>query len=226
MGRWEPDARGRLLRAALELFTEHGYDATTTAQIAERAGLTKTTLFRLFPDKREIIFQGQGALVALVTAGVQDAPADAPPAELIAAGLRALSSTHTQQRRDTGRTLDPIIASSEELRERAIFKRSAITSAFEQALADRIGDTRLAALLADTAIRAYYSGYETWVAADDERTLADHVFDELAAYQDTMRTTCATLPERSPVPDPPVEYRTAAIPGVPVVTAEKPTDMA
>ena len=58
MSRWEPDAQGRLLRAALELFSERGYEATTTAQIAERAGLTKTTLFRLFADKREIVFQG------------------------------------------------------------------------------------------------------------------------------------------------------------------------
>ncbi|MEK6311689.1 MAG: helix-turn-helix domain-containing protein, partial [Curtobacterium sp.] len=54
MARWQPDPRGRLLRAALELFAEQGYDDTTAAQIAERAGLTKATLFRQFPDKREL----------------------------------------------------------------------------------------------------------------------------------------------------------------------------
>jgi AcrR family transcriptional regulator len=69
MGRWEPDARGRLLDAAVELFTERGYDATTAAQIAERAGLTKTTLFRHFADKREILFQGQEGLVAVAREG-------------------------------------------------------------------------------------------------------------------------------------------------------------
>ena len=59
MGRWEPNARGRLERAALALFVEHGYDATTVAQIADRAGLTKSTFFRHFADKREVLFGGQ-----------------------------------------------------------------------------------------------------------------------------------------------------------------------
>src|SRR5436189_286777 len=59
MGRWEPNARQRLVRAALDLFSEHSYDSTTIAQIAERAGLTKTTFFRHFPDKREVLFAGQ-----------------------------------------------------------------------------------------------------------------------------------------------------------------------
>ena len=187
MGRWEPDARGRLLRAALDLFSERGYEATTTAQIAERAGLTKTTLFRLFPDKREIVFQAQGALVALVTAGVEEAPAEASAQDLLLAGLRSLASAHTAQHRDIGRTLDPIVASSEELRERAVFKRSAITSAFEQALLRRLGDARLAGVLADLGVRSYYTGYETWVAAGDQRSFTDHVLEELAAHVDAAR---------------------------------------
>jgi AcrR family transcriptional regulator len=187
MGRWEPDARGRLLRAALDLFSERGYEATTTAQIAERAGLTKTTLFRLFPDKREIVFQGQGRLVALVTAGVEEAPAESSAHELLVAALQALASAHTEEHRHIGRTLDPILASSEELRERAVFKRSAITSALEDALLRRLGDARLAGVLADLGMRSYYTGYETWVAADDQRSFTDHVLDELAAHDDAVR---------------------------------------
>ncbi|WP_067893566.1 TetR/AcrR family transcriptional regulator [Nocardia vaccinii] len=187
MGRWEPDARGRLLRAAIELFAEHGYDATTTAQIAERAGLTKTTLFRLFPDKREIVFQGQATLVELVTTGVRDAPDAATPTELVAAGVRALSGAHTQDHRNIGRTLDPIVATSQELCERAAFKRAAVTTALEQALDHRLGDPRRAAVLADLGVRAYYAGYQSWVAADDDRVLADHVSDELSVYEDIIR---------------------------------------
>ncbi|MFF3572745.1 TetR/AcrR family transcriptional regulator [Nocardia jiangxiensis] len=187
MGRWEPDARGRLLRAAIELFAEHGYDATTTAQIAERAGLTKTTLFRLFPDKREIVFQGQAALVTLVTEAVQGAPAEATPAELVTAGVRALSGAHTQDHREIGRALDPIVASSAELRERAVFKRSAITAAFEQALDHRVGDPRRAGVLADLGVRSYYEGYRNWVTADDDRSLTEHVMSELGCYEDTIR---------------------------------------
>lgn len=187
MGRWEPDAQGRLLRAALELFSEHGYAATTAAQIAERAGLTRTTLFRLFPDKREIVFQGQGRLLDLVTAGVEQAPAGSTAQELLSAGLQSLSSAHAGPQRDIGRTLDPILAASDELRERAVFKRSAITSALEQALVRRIGDPRLAGVLADLGVRAYYTGYETWVAADDQRSFTDHVLEELAAHEDATR---------------------------------------
>ncbi|MBO0843659.1 MAG: TetR/AcrR family transcriptional regulator [Nocardioides sp.] len=183
MARWEPDARGRLLCAALDLFAERGYDATTTAQIAERAGLTKTTLFRLFPDKREIVFQGQPTLIDLLTEAIEDAPAGVSAHELMATGLRALAGGHPQESRETARTLDPIIAASPELRERAVFKRSAITAAFEQALERRISDKRLAGVLADLAVRAYYAGYQAWAEADDDRALAEHALAELTSHQ-------------------------------------------
>src|SRR5580693_9626125 len=76
MGRWEPNTRERLERAALTLFVEHGYDATTVAGIADRAGLTKSTFFRHFADKREVLFGGQDLLAGMFS----DAIAAAPPA--------------------------------------------------------------------------------------------------------------------------------------------------
>ena len=193
MSRWEPDARGRLLGAAMELFTERGYDATTTAQIAERAGLTKTTLFRLFPDKREIIFQGQGTLVDLATDGVTDAPADADAVEVLRAALTSLSSAHTPERKQTGRTLDPIIASSAELQERAVFKRAAITSALDAALARRLGDRRQAGVLADLGVRAYYAGYDAWVASDTGESMTVHVLRELALHEVALQQVAPRL---------------------------------
>ncbi|MBS2080443.1 helix-turn-helix domain-containing protein, partial [Mycobacterium tuberculosis] len=65
MARWEPDARERLVAAALDLFNERGYDETTVTQIAERAGLTKSTFFRHFPDKRDVLAAGQDAIAQL-----------------------------------------------------------------------------------------------------------------------------------------------------------------
>jgi AcrR family transcriptional regulator len=187
MGRWEPDARGRLLRAAIELFSEHGYDATTAAQIAAHAGLTKTTLFRHFADKREILFQGQDALVAAAVAGVVAAPADASPRELVRAGIASLCAAHSDDLRDVGGLLDPLLAATPELRERATFKRSAITEALEGALTDRLGDPRQAGLLADVGVRAYYEGYAAWMLGDGSNALVDSVDDELAAYESASR---------------------------------------
>ena len=46
MPRWESDARGRLERAAIELFAERGYEETTVAAIAERVGLKERSFFR------------------------------------------------------------------------------------------------------------------------------------------------------------------------------------
>lgn len=187
MGRWEPDARGRLLRAAIELFAERGYDATTAAQIAERAGLTKTTLFRQFADKREIVFQGQDSLVEAAAVGIGEAPADAGPLGLLAAGLRALSSHYGPAQRDIGRRLEPIIASSPELQERAAYKRSAITRALREALEGRISDGRLAALLADLGARAFYDGFDAWILLDGDEPLVESVLAELSEGEAAIR---------------------------------------
>ncbi len=66
MGRWEPNARGRLAQAALELYGERGFEQTTVAEIAKRAGLTERTFFRYFADKREVLFWGSASLQELL----------------------------------------------------------------------------------------------------------------------------------------------------------------
>ncbi|WP_350932431.1 TetR/AcrR family transcriptional regulator [Micromonospora mangrovi] len=203
MGRWEPNASGRLLQAAIELFSEAGYEATTAAQIAERAGLTKTTLFRHFTDKREILFQGQEPLVALAVEGVESAGPGSTPFQALRAGVLALCAGHAGQQRETCRQLDAILSSSAELRERAVFKRSAITQALHQALAARLGDARQAAVLADLGVRAYYDGFASWIAAGDDRCLTDAVSGELDAYQAMLVSVTW------PPPDAPTSGRTA-----------------
>ena len=181
MARWEPNARGRLLQAAIDLFYEQGYEATTTAQIAERAGLTKTTLFRLFPDKREILFQGQGTLVALAEEGVRTASAESSVFEVLAAGVTAMTDAHSDEQRHYGSKLNALVSSSPELRERAAYKRSTIARAMEDALSVRLGDRRRASLLADLGVRAYYDAFAVWVASPGDRSLTDVAHGELAA---------------------------------------------
>ncbi len=102
MARWEPGARERLVVAAVDLFTEQGYDATTVAQIAERAGVTKSTFFRHFPDKRELLVAGQETLSRLLAEGIAEAPGDASPLEAVAAGLERASSAMGPMNRELG----------------------------------------------------------------------------------------------------------------------------
>ena len=83
MSRWEPNARGRLEEAALDLYTERGFDETTVAEIAERAGLTERTYFRYFADKREVLFWGQSALLQLATEKIAQMPTSAAPMEVV-----------------------------------------------------------------------------------------------------------------------------------------------
>ena len=79
MGRWEPDARGRLEQAALALYLERGFENTTVAEIAERAGLTERTFFRYFADKREVLFSGSAIMKGLLVQTAVDAPSSTAP---------------------------------------------------------------------------------------------------------------------------------------------------
>ena len=92
MGRWQPNARGRLEQAALALYTERGFEQTTVAEIAKRAGLTERTFFRHYADKREVLFAGSGTLQELMTSAVADAPERSAPIDAVAAGLEAAAA--------------------------------------------------------------------------------------------------------------------------------------
>jgi AcrR family transcriptional regulator len=95
MGRWEPNARGRLVQAAMELYVECGFEQTTVAEIARRAGLTERTFFRYFADKREVLFWGSGALQEALVDALASAPESAAPIDAIAAAL-GLPATYSR----------------------------------------------------------------------------------------------------------------------------------
>src|SRR5579885_2356991 len=97
MGRWEPDAVGRLRAAAMELFHTQGYDQTTVAQIAERAGVTARTFFRYFADKREVLFAGSEELQRAMVDGLMAAPEGAAAMEAVAAALDAAARALPQE---------------------------------------------------------------------------------------------------------------------------------
>lgn len=172
MARWQPDARKRLQVAAMELFGERGYDDTTVAEIAERAGLTKRTFFRHFPDKREVLFSGGGELEALVVEGVAAAPAGADPLEVLVGALQGAATTLFEPRRDVVAGRQRIIDAHPDLQERELIKLARLAGAVAQALRERgVGDPA-AVLAADAALAVFRVAFERWLQADDEQPLA------------------------------------------------------
>ncbi|MFS8104802.1 TetR/AcrR family transcriptional regulator [Lentzea alba] len=179
MGRWEPDARERLVRAALDLFSEQGYENTAVAQIAERAGLTKSTFFRHFRDKREVLFGGQDVLAELMTSAIADAATDAGPLEAVEAALVATAVTFTDERLAHGPQRLMVIAGNDELRERAALKMVGFAAAMTDALKKRGVAELEAAVAAELGVLAFDRGYERWLETGGDfaevarRTLSD-----------------------------------------------------
>ncbi|GAB3833245.1 TetR/AcrR family transcriptional regulator [Kribbella italica] len=176
MARWEPGARERLVVAALDLFTEQGYDTTTVAQIAERAGVTKSTFFRYFPDKRDLLVAGQEALSRLLTEGIADAPEGATPLAAVAAGLERASGAMGPLNRDLGPRLKAAIAASTELQERDALKSVGLAAAMTTALIARGVPDPIAHLAGEFGVLAFKQGYAEWSEADHETG------DDLAPY--------------------------------------------
>src|ERR1700712_5064466 len=162
MGRWEPGATQRLVRAAVDLFTEQGYDDTTVAQIAERAGVTRSTFFRHFADKRELLAAGQETLSRLLVEGIADAPAGASPLEAVAAGLERASGEMGPLNRDLGPRLKAAIAASAELQERDALKSVGMAAAMTAALVARGVADPIAHLAAEMGVLAFKRGYARW----------------------------------------------------------------
>ncbi|MGW3490142.1 TetR/AcrR family transcriptional regulator [Streptomyces sp. NPDC001054] len=171
MARWEPNARERLVVAALDLFAEQGYDATTVRQIADRAGLTRTTFFRHFPDKREVLFAGQDTHARLLSEAIGTAPGAAGPLEAVGAGLDALAASFPAGSRDFGARLLAVVAHHPELRERAAFKHAGLAGAMAEALRTRGVPEPSASLAAELGARAFDTAYARWTAPDNAEPL-------------------------------------------------------
>ncbi|MEV5573699.1 helix-turn-helix domain-containing protein [Spirillospora sp. NPDC052269] len=173
MARWEGDARVRLVDAALHLFSEQGYDRTTVAEIAERAGLTKSTFFRYFPDKREVLAAGQETLSRLLSEGVAAAPAGATPLDAVGSGLERAAGAMTPANRELAPKVRSVIASSAELQERDQLKQVGMAAAVVDALRARGVPDPMAGLAAEIGMLAFKDAFATWSASDGERELGE-----------------------------------------------------
>jgi AcrR family transcriptional regulator len=191
MGRWEPGARERLVVAAVDLFTEQGYDATTVAQIAERAGVTKSTFFRHFPDKRELLVAGQETLSRLLTEGIAEAPGNASPLEAVAAGLERASAAMGRVSREFAPRLKAAVAASAELQERDALKSVSLAAAMTTALVARGVPDPTAALAGELGILAFKRGYAQW--SEGDRDPGDELSGYILAALGELRAASASL---------------------------------
>lgn len=188
MARWEPGARERLVVAAVDLFIEQGYDTTTVSQIAARAGVTSSTFFRHFTDKREVLVAGQETLSRLLAEGITQAPASASPLEAVAAGLKRAADEMGPMNRALGPRLKAAVAASAELQERDALKSVGLAAAMRTALIARDVPDATAHLAAELGVLAFKRGYATWSDGDrdDGEGLAPHA---LAALDDLRMAT-------------------------------------
>ena len=176
MARWEPDSRGRLEQAALALYAERGFENTTVAEIAARAGLTERTFFRHFTDKREVLFWGAGALQDSLVTAVEAAPDAATPIDAVVAAVEGCGILF-QERHENARQRQHVIAANTELRERELIKLASLASALADALRRRGVPDPAANLAAEAGIAVFKVAFEHWVTKGSPQDLPQLIRD-------------------------------------------------
>ncbi len=183
MSRWSPDARARLEQAAYELFLDRGYEQTTVADIAARAGLTERTFFRHYADKREVLFGGSTVLQETLVRALEASPPGIPTIEAVRIAVEAASSL-MHGRRALARERQRIVGANADLQERGLIKRATLTAALAGALHQRGVPEPEASLAADMGMAVFHVGFDRWFAEPADRELVDIVregFDQLKA---------------------------------------------
>ena len=185
MGRWEPDTRDRLERAALELFVDHGFDAVTVPEITARAGLTTRTFFRHFADKREVLFADADQMPILATSLVLGAPPDLGPMDVFAQGLATLAKAF-EGRLPQLKKRRAVIDGNDGLRERELRKMERLVDAIAEAFRRRGVDDLTAAVVAETAVGVVKVALRRWIESDGDEPLLAVLTDSLARIGDAF----------------------------------------
>ncbi len=180
MPRSGEDARRRLQQAALELYLERGYDRTTTAEIAARAGVTERTFFRHFPDKREVLFDGETALREVMTDAVAEAPDGLEPLDILLRVFRTAGGRLAENRAFTEPRF-AVITATPALRERDLAKHASLIDAVAGALRQRGVDERRAELATRAGWAAFDRATRDWIDDPGQSVSVhlDRAFDDL-----------------------------------------------
>lgn len=187
MARWDPGTEERLTKAALELYSEHGYDSVTVTRIAERAGITRRSYFRYFPDKREVLFAGSERLPAAAADAVLTADRSAPPLTAALDGIARAGAQLTSYV-DVGHAAErrAVIDSSAELQERERTKLASVATAVSDALGRRGVDPGRADLVARIATVAFRNAFAQWIDARGELDFASCFSTVVTTLRETV----------------------------------------
>ena len=204
MGRWEPAARDRLARAAMELFLDRGFDRVTVPEITARAGLTTRTFHRHFADKREVLFVDADQFPSMASRLVRDAPPHLGPMDVVADGLPAFASAF-EGRFEQVKQRKAIIDGHDGLRERELRKMEALVEAIAEPFRRRGVDDRTAAVVAETAVGVVKVALRRWMESTGEEPLHLIMLDALTRVSDAFQHVRnsdgpALLDERGPQP--------------------------
>jgi AcrR family transcriptional regulator len=181
VARWEPGTPERLQKAALDLFATRGFEQTTATEIAQSVGLTERTFFRHFSDKREVLFSGQHLLVQAFLTGVDAAPPEASPVEIVASALRSAAAYFPDERRPYARLRQSVIDRNPALEERELHKLARLATTIGDALRARGVDPLAATLAARSGVTVFEVAFALWIGEGEERSLADLSADVLRA---------------------------------------------
>ncbi len=172
----------------MELYGESGFEQTTVAEIAKRAGLTERTFFRHFADKREVLFWGEEEFVRAFREGLDAAPPSAAPMELIGAALQSAASFFPDDRRAYSRMRQSVIDANAALRERERHKLAGLALEVAGALRSRGIAEPAATLAAECGATVFSLAFAQWIRNDESRSLAAIAGDLLSQ----LRTLSAT----------------------------------
>jgi len=186
MPRWKPDAVERLQAAALELFAEQGFERTTVAEIAQRAGLTQRTFFNHFTDKREVLFGLSSELQQQIVGEIAAGGDTLRPLDAVVRALGVAADAVLEGRRAAVVRRHGVVAANPELLERELRKNAGLVEAIAAALRARGGDPETAFLAAGAAMLAQQVAFQKWTLPGETRTLRDLLSDAVNSLHTTV----------------------------------------
>ena len=179
--------RERLTRAAMALFRERGFEATTLDDIAAAADVSRRSFFHYFASKEDVVFAWQEELTAAMVAAVAARPASE---STLAAAENAISAMVRQLDPSEAIAMSRLKRDNPALRARDQVKYEKLERALAEALgqrspakAERV-QARLVAMIATGAIRI---GDELWTsegAREKPEALVKRIFAAVRAIFD------------------------------------------